>query len=139
MALACIGCSSATHRGERREEEGPKWRDGTGQGESSESAQRIQAEWTEEARGEMKVTKRSERVQGIEERDLCNGMARKERHRRRSGKRNQATKLTETLTETQGHSTLPRPPLPAAEALALLVLSPWRKVAWGRPRAHLGD
>lgn len=53
----------ARHRRERREEEGPEWRDRPGQRESSESVEsRIQAGLTEDTRGEMGVTKRSERI-----------------------------------------------------------------------------
>lgn len=49
-------------RREKRREEGHEWRGEPGQGKSSESVvRRIQAGWTEETRGEMGVTKSSER------------------------------------------------------------------------------
>ena len=73
MALAREGSSIQRHRRERREEEGPKWRGGTGQGESRESVERIQAGRTEEPRGEMRAAERTKRVQRIKERELCNG------------------------------------------------------------------
>lgn len=56
------------HRGEKGQEERPKWGSGLA-GDSSESVERrIQAGWSEETSREMRVTKRSERVQRIKER-----------------------------------------------------------------------